>query len=306
VMTRTATTVWLDGTLLDDDRMQLHALTHALHYGSSVFEGIRVYPTPRGPAVFRLREHVDRLIAGAATYGMELAWDADGLIEAIVATVRASGREAAYIRPLAFFGGETVRLNPGRECPVHVMIAVLPFEGLIPGSTEAPRFRATLSPFMKTPSRALPSTVKAGGHYTNSIRALAEAQARGFDETILRNERGEIAEGSGENVFIVQGGELITNDVDADILPGITRASVLAIAREAGITTRIRPITTADLAGSDEAFFTGTAAEVVPIVQIDDRELGDEGPLTRRLRTTYTEIVRGSRRAPGPWLTQVS
>ena len=305
-MTRTATTVWFDGDLLDEDRLRLHALSHALHYGSSVFEGIRVYPTPGGPAVFRLREHVDRLISGAATYGMELAWDANGLIDAIVETVRASGRQAAYIRPLAFFGGETVRLNPGRECPVHVMIAVLPFEGLVPGSTASPLFRATVSPFMKTPSRALPSTVKAGGHYTNSIRALAEAQARGFDETILRNDRGEIAEGSGENIFIVRDGELITNDADADILLGITRASVLAIAREAGVTTRIRPITTDDLARSDEAFFTGTAAEVVPIVQIDDRDLGAEGPLTQRLRTTYSEIVRGARPAPGPWLTQVS
>ena len=159
-----------------------------------------------------------------------------------------------------------------------------------------PLFRATVSPFMKTPSRALPSTVKAGGHYTNSIRALADAHARGFDESILLNDRGEIAEGSGENVFIVRDGVLITNDADADILLGITRASVIAIAREAGITTRVRPITIDDLAQSDEAFFTGTAAEVVPIVRIDARELGAEGPLTERLRTVYTEIVRGAGR----------
>lgn len=306
MMTRTATTVWLDGTLLDDDQVKLHALTHALHYGSSVFEGIRVYATPHGPAIFRLREHVERLVTGAAAYGMELAWDADGLCDAIVATVRASGRETAYVRPLAFFGGETVRLNPGRECPVHVVIAVLPFDGLLPGSSEVPLFRATLSPYMKTPSRALPSTVKAGGHYTNSIRALAEAHARGFDESILRNDRGEIAEGSGENVFVVRDGELITNDADADILPGITRASVLAIAREAGITTRVRAMTAGDLTHADEAFFTGTAAEVVPIVQIDDRTFAGEGPVTQRLRTIYTDVVRARRPAPGPWLTQVT
>ncbi|MEA2690429.1 MAG: branched-chain amino acid aminotransferase [Candidatus Eremiobacteraeota bacterium] len=305
MMTRTATTVWLDGSLLDDEQLRLHALTHALHYGSSVFEGIRVYPTPNGPAVFRLREHVDRLIAGAAAYGMDLAWDADGLIDAIRTTVRASGRDAAYVRPLAFFGGETVRLNPGRECPVHMLIAVLPFDGIMPG-VEVPLFRASVSPFMKTPSRALPSTVKAGGHYTNSIRALADAQRRGFDETILRNEHGDVAEGSGENIFIVRDGALVTNDADADILLGVTRASVLALAREAGITTHVRPITMDDLAHSDEAFFTGTAAEVVPIVQIDDRDLGGEGPLTRRLRTVYTDVVRGRRPAPGPWLTQVS
>ena len=306
MMTRTATTVWLDGTVLDDDQLRVHALTHALHYGSSVFEGIRVYATPQGPAVFRLREHVDRLIAGAATYGMELAWDAAGLADAIVETVRASERASAYVRPLAFFGGETVRLNPGRECPVHVMIAVLPFDGLVPGGEGTPLFRATISPFMKTPSRAMPSTVKAGGHYTNSIRALAEAQARGFDETIVRNDRGDVAEGSGENVFIVRDRVLITNDADADILPGITRASVLALAREAGITTRVRPITVDDLNEAEEAFFTGTAAEVVPIVQIDDRIFPGEGQTTERLRTIYTEVVRGRRPAPGPWLTPVS
>jgi branched-chain amino acid aminotransferase len=304
VMTRTATTVWLDGKVLDDDQLKLHALTHALHYGSSVFEGIRVYPTPQGPAVFRLREHVDRLITGAAAYGMELAWDAGGLRDAIVATVRASGLDAAYVRPLAFYGGETVRLDPGRECPIHVVIAVFAFDGIAPG-IEVPLFRATISPFMKTPSRALPSTVKAGGHYTNSIRALADAHARGFDEALLLNDRGDVAEGSGENVFVVRDGVLITNDADADILPGITRASVIALAREAGITARIRPLATDDLARCDEAFFTGTAAEVVPIVRLDARELPGEGPLTQRLRTTYTDVVRGRRPAPGPWLTQV-
>ncbi len=305
MLTRTATTVWLDGRLLGGDELQLHALTHALHYGSSIFEGIRVYPTPRGAAIFRLREHVDRLLDGAAAYAMQVPFDAPALCEAVVATVRASGREAAYVRPLVFFGGETVRLNPGKECPVHVMIGVLPFEGLVPGSTEL-RFRVTVSPFMKTPSAALASTVKAGGHYTNSIRALAEAQARGFDETILRNDRGEIAEGSGENIFIVRGGELITNDADADVLPGITRASVLELARAAGIPVRIRPITVADIAACEEAFFTGTAAEVVPIVQIDERDFGGEGPITARLRTAYSEIVRGRRDAPGPWLTYLS
>ncbi|HEY4442489.1 MAG TPA: branched-chain amino acid transaminase [Candidatus Elarobacter sp.] len=304
-MTRTATTVWLDGALLDADQLQLHALTHALHYGSSVFEGIRVYPTPQGPAIFRLGEHVDRLVAGAAAYGMELPYDTDALKAAVVATVRASGREAAYVRPLAYFGGETVRLNPGRECDVHVMIAVLPFEGLFPGGVIG-ALTASISPFMKTPSRALPSTVKAGGHYTNSIRALADAHRRGFDETILLNDRGEVAEGSGENIFVIKDGVLTTNDADADILPGITRASVLAIARDLGITSRVRPLTIDDLNTADEAFFTGTAAEVVSISRIDDRTFDGEGPITQRLRTTYHAIVRGERPAPGPWLTHVN
>lgn len=306
MLTRTATTVWLDGRLLDGDELHLHALTHAMHYGSSIFEGIRVYPTSRGSAVFRLREHVERLLDGCAAYGMTLAYDVPAIEDAVITTVRASGRDACYVRPLAFFGGETVRLNPGKECPVHLMVAVLPFDGLVPGGSGVPKFSATISPFMKTPSSALPSTVKAGGHYTNSIRALAHAQANGFDETILRNDRGDLAEGSGENLFLIRDGALITNDASADILLGITRSSILELARAAGIAVQIRPMTPEDLARADEAFFTGTAAEVVPIVRVDDRDFGGEGPVTERLRTMYTEIVRGRREAPGRWLTQVS
>ena len=305
MLTQTATTVWLDGALQDDDQLRLHALTHALHYGSSVFEGVRVYPTPEGPAIFRLTEHVERLIAGAGTYGMRLKYDRAGLIEAVRDTVRASGRESAYVRPLAYYGGETVRLNPTVECPSHVMIAVLPFDGLVPGGGPTPRFRVTISPFMKTPSLAMPSTVKAGGHYTNSIRALAEAQARGFDETILRNDRGELAEGSGENLFFVRDGELITNDASADILLGITRDSILHLARAAGIPTAVRPLTMDDLARADEAFFTGTAAEVVSISAVDDKAFPEEGPITRRLRETFADVVRGRAPAPGNWLTKV-
>ena len=297
--TVTATTVWIDGSLRADDRLDVHALTHALHYGSSIFEGIRVYPTAAGPAVFRMRDHVERLLMGAAAYGMRLAYDADAICAAIVETVRASGRESAYVRPLAWFGGETIRLNPTRECASHLMIAVLSFDGIVPGEA---RFRATLSPFTKTPSSALPSTVKAGGHYTNSIRALAEAQARGFDEAILRNDRGEIAEGTGENLFLVRGGRLVTNDASADILPGITRDTVLHLASAHGITADVRPLTLADLGTCDEAFFTGTAAEVVPIVALDERVL-EEGPVTRRLRTAYTALVRGAVTAPQGWLT---
>ena len=306
MLTRTATTVWLDGALLDDDQLKLHAITHALHYGSSVFEGIRVYPTPGGPAVFRLRDHVDRLIAGSSAYGMRLAFDAPAICEAVVETVRASGLDAAYVRPLAFFGGDTVRLNPGMWCPTHLMVAAFYFEGLLPGDGNVPLFKAGISSIMKSPSKALPSTVKAGGHYTNSIRALSEIQARGFDEAILLNDRGDVAEGSGENVFVVRDGRLVTNDVSADILPGITRDSVLQLARAAGIPTDVRALSVDDLMRADEAFFTGTAAEVVPIVRIEDRTFEGEGPITQRLRTTYADVVRGKVPAPSrDWLTIV-
>jgi len=297
-----ATTVWLDGQLQPDASVAIHALTHALHYGSSVFEGIRLYPTPLGPAIFRLRDHVDRLYRGARTYGLELPFGPERFCEIVIDVAKASERDAAYIRPLAFFGGDTVRLAPAHVCETHALVAVLPFSGLIRGE-EAPRCAATVSPIMKTPSAALPSWVKAGGHYTNSILALSDALTRGFDEAILLNDRGNVAEGSGENIFLVFDGVLTTNDGGSDILEGITRGSVLEIARELGIPTDVRTLTRADLTACDEAFFTGTAAEVVPIVRIDGRIMREERPVTDRLRTVYADVVRGNRPAPGNWLT---
>jgi branched-chain amino acid aminotransferase len=300
-----ATTVWLDGVIGDGATIELHGLTHALHYGSAVFEGIRLYPTPKGPAIFRLREHIARLYSGARTYGLKPAQSEAEFAQIVVDVAKASGREAAYIRPLVFFGGDTVRLAPGQECETHSLVAVLPFSGLIKGE-EAPRCAATVSPIMKSPSAALPSWVKAGGHYTNSILALSDAIARGYDEAILLNDRGNVAEGSGENIFVVRDGTLLTNDGSSDILEGITRGSVLAIAKDLGIPAQVRALTRADLAECTEAFFTGTAAEVVPIVRIDERIMPEERPLTDRLRTTYADIVRGNRPAPGEWLTLVS
>jgi branched-chain amino acid aminotransferase len=299
-----ATTVWLDGGLLPDATVAVHGLTHALHYGSSVFEGIRIYPTPQGPAIFRLRDHIERLYRGARTYGLEMPYPVERFCEIVLEVAKASERDAAYVRPLAFFGGDTVRLAPAHVCETHVLVAILPFSGLIKGE-EAPRCAATVSPIMKSPSAALPSWVKAGGHYTNSILALADALARGFDEAILLNDRGNVAEGSGENIFVVTDGTLITNDGRSDILEGITRDSVLQIARQRGIPTSVRTLTRDDLQACDEAFFTGTAAEVVPIVRIDDRIMSEERPLTDRLRVTYADVVRGNRPAPGDWLTLV-
>jgi branched-chain amino acid aminotransferase len=294
-------TIWFEGEILPHPTVAVHALTHALHYGSSIFEGIRVYPSARGAAIFRLREHVARLYEGAAAYGMTMPFDADVMFETIRSTVAASGREAAYVRPLAFFSGDTVRLAPETICPTQVLVAVLPFAGLRPGQLQ---YSAGLTSVMKTPSAALPSYVKAGGHYTNSIRALHDVNRRGFDEAILLNDRGDIAEGSGENVFVVRDGTLYTNDRDADILPGITRDSVLVLARQAGIPVMVRPLTVDDLAQADEAFLTGTAAEVVPISRFESR-LMTEGPVTERLRSAYASVVRGESPAPAPWLTLV-
>jgi len=296
-----AVTTWFEGKLAPRATIAAHALTHALHYGSSVFEGIRVYPTPRGAAIFRLREHVARLYEGAAAYGMTMPFDEQTMFETIRSTVAASGRQSAYVRPLAFYAGDTVRLAPETICPTKVLVAVLPFAGLRPGQLQ---YSAGLTTVMKTPSAALPSHVKAGGHYTNSIRALHDVNRRGFDEAILLNDRGEVAEGSGENIFVVRDGTLSTNDRSADILPGITRDSVLTLAREAGIPITVRPLTVDDLAQSEEAFFTGTAAEIVPISRFESRVMV-EGPITERLRTAYASVVRGETFRPDAWLTLV-
>jgi branched-chain amino acid aminotransferase len=296
-----AVTLWFEGKIGPQPTLSLHALTHALHYGSSVFEGIRVYPTAQGAAIFRLSEHVARLYEGASAYGMTMPFDAQTMFATIRSTVAASGRDSAYVRPLAFYAGDTVRLAPETICDTKVAIAVLPFAGLRPGQVQ---YAAGLTTVMKTPSAALPAHVKGGGHYMNSIRALHDVNRRGFDEAILLNDRGEVAEGSGENVFVVRDGTLCTNDRSADILPGITRDSVLTIAREAGIAVSIRPLTVDDLVGADEAFFTGTAAEVVPFSRFESRPMG-EGPITERLRTTYAAIVRGELGAPDRWLTIV-
>jgi branched-chain amino acid aminotransferase len=294
-------TIWFDGRIAPDAAIVMHALTHALHYGSSVFEGIRVYPTPRGAAIFRLHEHVARLYEGAAAYGMTLPFDAATMFATIRATVAASRRDAAYVRPLAFYAGDTVRLAPETICETKVLVAVLPFAGLRPGQVH---YSAGLSTVMKSPSASLPSHVKAGGHYTNSIRALHEVNRRGFDEAILLNDRGEIAEGSGENIFLVRDGTLYTNDRSADILPGITRDSILTLARDAGIPVVVRALAVTDLEAADEAFFTGTAAEVVPISRFESRTM-TEGPMTQRLRAAYASIVRGEAPAPAGWLTFV-
>ncbi len=296
-------TYWIDGRVADPSEAFAPILAHGLHYGTSVFEGIRAYPTPRGVAIFRLNEHLDRFFASARHYGLEIPYSPEELRDAALATLAASGLDDAYLRPLAYFGDETIALAPRTRCSTHVMIAVFGFPPLMAG---APGARATLSPIQKFSSLAMPSTVKAGGHYTNSVLALQDAVARGFDEAILLNDRGDVCEGSGENIFIVKDGALRTNDASADILYGITRDSVLHIARDEGIACAIGPISPADLLAADEAFFTGTAAEIIPILCVDAREYSSERPVTERLRRIYSRAVRGGEPRYDAWLTYAS
>jgi branched-chain amino acid aminotransferase len=296
-------TYWIDGKATSAEAAHAPVLAHGLHYGTAVFEGIRAYDTPRGIAIFRLGDHLLRFFASAAHYGLEPGYSLDRLRAAIVETVRASGLRDAYIRPLAYFGDETIALTPRSHCSTHVAIAVFGFPPLMEGTAGA---RATISPVQKFSSRALPATVKASGHYTNSVLALQDAVARGFDEAILLNERGEVSEGSGENIFIVRDAALRTNDASADILYGITRDSILQIAGAEGIPATVGPIALDDLWQADEAFFTGTAAEVIPILSIDARPLPQRRPITTALREAYARIVHAGDERYDHWLTFVA
>lgn len=299
------TTYWYDGRLVGQADIVIDPFAHALHYGSGVFEGIRSYETTRGPGIFRLREHIERLFASAAEYGLELTQSVDEICRATVEAVRASGHAATYIRPLVFFGEGKFALAPRfQKNAVHVMIAVRGFSGTIAPGGEA-GCRVTISPIMKTPSKALPSTAKGSGHYTNSIRALHEAMDRGFDEAILLNDRGNVAEGTGENIFLVKSGKLHTNPTSEDVLDGITRRSTITLAEDAGIPIEIAPISKAALLNADEVFLTGTAAELVPVASVDDHRYSGTRPITERLHAAYRTATKAEDPRHRDWVTFV-
>jgi branched-chain amino acid aminotransferase len=295
---------WFDGALSPKNDITVHPFAHALHYGSGVFEGIRAYATPEGPAIFRLREHMERFLRSAEMYGLDVRWNVDELCEAVVETVRVNELDSAYIRPLAFFGENTISLAPRFHCPTHVLVALRALGGYF-GAGQENGIRVTVSPWRKFPSTALPATAKCSGHYANSVLAMQEAVSRGFAEAILLNDRGDVAEGTGENVFLVKDGVVRTNDETADILLGVTRATVIEMARERGIPVHIGPISLGELLDADEAFFTGTAAEVTPIAQIDDRMYPTERPITAKLRAAYDEAIAGRDPRHPDWVTFV-
>jgi branched-chain amino acid aminotransferase len=297
--------IWMNGKLAPWDSAQVHITAHGLHYGTGVFEGMRAYETPDGAAIFRLDAHMHRMVASAAAYEMTMPFSVDELSEASVEVVRSNGLKNAYLRPLAFYDAHTFHVAP-RGSPVSVAIIAIPGRPYVAGGVEK-GMRVQLSSIRRIDASTLPPYVKASGHYTNSVRALQQAHKAGFDDAILMNTKGDVAEGSGANLFLVKGGTLITNDRDASIVMGITRDSVLTIARDLGIPVDVRPMTVADLRGADEAFFSGTAVEVTPITQLDDHTYGDgkPGPITRRIQQTYFDTVHGKVPRYESWLTVV-
>ncbi len=293
---------WFDGRISPKEEVTVDPFAHGLHYGTGVFEGVRAYATPRGPAIFRLREHMERFARSAEVYSLALAWDVPALCDAVVETLVRNELESAYIRPLAFFGQKTISLAPKFFCPTHVLIAYRALGNYF-GAGQEDGIRVTISPWRKFSSKALPSTVKASGHYANSVLAMTDAVGRGFDEAILLNDRGEVAEGTGENVFVVKDGTLRTNDRSADVLHGITRASVIDLARDRGIPVEVGVLTVDDLHDADEVFFTGTAAEVTPLACVDEHVFPRKRPVTLALREAYLAAVAGDDPKHPDWVT---
>jgi branched-chain amino acid aminotransferase len=266
---------------------------------------MRSYDTPEGPAIFRLEPHLRRFIESAKFYELEIPYALDELSAASLDVIRRNRLENAYLRPIAFFDSHSFSVWP-KDCPVSVAVIAVPGRAYIQGGPES-GVRVTVSTVRRIDSAALPAFVKACGHYTNSVRAVQEAIRRGYDEALLLNTRGDVAEGSGENLFVVKNGSIVTNDIDASILLGITRDSVLTIARDLGIPVVVRPISLADVQTADELFFSGTAVEVTPIKEVDGRVYGDgtPGPITKRIQRTFFDAVHGRLPQYRSWLSYV-
>jgi len=297
-------TIWFNGKLVPWGDAKVHVLAHGLQYGTGVFEGMKSYPTADGPAIFRLDAHLERFYKSAELYDLAIPYSQQTIAEASLEVVRANNLEASYLRPVAFFDAGTLSVWTA-ECPVTVAIAAVPTGKYLANADSG--VRVTVSPIRKFDNSAIPAWAKACGQYINSARAVNEAQRRGFDEALLLNSQGLVAEGSGENLFVVKGGAVVTNDKDASILMGVTRASVLEIAKDLGIEARVAPISVEDVLGADELFFTGTAVEVTAIREVDGREMsgGKPGPITRRIQETFNQAVRGQLPQYRRWLSFV-
>ncbi len=283
--------IWMNGELVDWDDAKVHVGVHGLHYGSGVFEGIRCYDTPKGPAVFRLADHLQRLHDSARLLYMELPYSVTELREATHDLVRANGLASCYIRPIAFYGyGELGVSTAGN--PVDTVIMSWPWGAYLGEGSQEQGITAKISSWKRVGPNVIPHVAKATGIYLNSMLATTEARRAGYEEAILLTDEGTVADGPGENVFVVKDGILRTPPLSTSILPGITRDSVITIARELGYVVEETTLIRADLMLADEVFMTGTAAEVTPVRSVDDVEIG-VGPVTRQLQKAYLAAVNG-------------
>jgi len=297
--------IWMDGELVDWDDAKIHILTHTLHYGSGVFEGVRAYATRQGAAVFRLTDHITRLFNSARIFLIDVPYSPAQIVEAVKETIRANGLEECYIRPLVYLGYGEMGLNP-LPCPVNVAIAVWPWGTYLGDDGIKKGVRMKISSWQRHDPNAMPPAAKGTGMYINSSMAKVEALKAGYDEAILLSPQGYVSECTGENIFVVKGGRIITPPVSAGALEGITQSSVLTIAGDLGFEIEVGNILRSDLYTAEEAFLTGTAAEVVPIRSVDDREIGEPGPITRKVQDIYNATVRGQVDQYKDWVEHVT
>jgi branched-chain amino acid aminotransferase len=297
--------IWLDGELVPWREAKTHVLTHTLHYGMGVFEGVRAYKTDKGAAIFRLQEHTDRLFRSAHILNMPMPYDKDAVNDATTAAVRENKLDSAYIRPMCFYGSEGMGLRAD-NLKVHVMVAAWEWGAYLGAENMEKGIRVRTSSYTRHHVNITMCKAKANGNYMNSMLALQEALACGVDEALLLDNEGYVAEGSGENFFMVRDGVVYTPELTS-ALDGITRGTIIQLAHENGIEVREKRITRDEVYVAEEAFFTGTAAEVTPIRELDGRPIGcgSRGPITEQLQTMYFDYVHGRRNDHAEWLTLV-
>jgi branched-chain amino acid aminotransferase len=297
--------IWYDGKLVPWRDATTHVLTHSLHYGLAVFEGLRAYKTANGTAIFRLKEHTDRLFNSAHIFMMKMPYDKQTLIEAQKEVVRANQLESCYVRPIAFYGSEKMGVSP-KGAQVHIAIAAWPWGAYLGADGIEKGIRVKTSSYARHHINVTMCRAKFSGTYANSILANQEALEHGYDEALLLDVDGYVAEGSGENLFIVKNGKLYEPELTSALI-GITRDAVISMARDIGVEVHSKRITRDDVYIADEAFFTGTAAEVTPIRELDSRAIGSgqRGPITAKLQSMFFDVVNGRSEKYRHWLTYV-
>lgn len=296
--------IWFNGEIVDWQEANIHVLTHTLHYGLGVFEGVRAYNTPKGPSIFRLQDHTERLFKSAGTVNMKIPYSKEEINIAHKQVIQLNNLSEAYIRPMCFYGSEGMGLRAD-NLKVHCIIAAWEWPSYMEPEAREKGIKVKLSSY-KRQVRNPVSSAKINGNYVHSIVALGEALNEGFDEALMLDAEDNVAEGSGENFFIVKDDILLTPDLDAS-LDGITRRTILELAEELNLKFKIKKLKVEEVLDADEAFFTGTAAEVVPISSLDEKPIGkaNRGPVTELLQTTYFDQVRGARTTNQNWHTLV-
>ena len=296
----------MDGELVPWDKATVHVMSHSLHYGSAIFEGARCYDTEIGSRIFRLDEHVKRFFNSAKVYGMPIPFAPDEISDAIKTTIKENHVKECYIRPIAYYGWDEVGVNPTGN-KVHVAIAVWPWGAYMGEDSLKNGVKVQVSTWTRIDTRSMPARAKIAANYANSLLAKMEAQRLGFSEAILLNTEGMVTEGSGENIFMINKGDISTPPLSAGVLPGITRDSVIQIARSLGYKITEENFTRSDLILADEVFFSGTAAEITPVREIDGRKIGNgvRGPITEKIQAKFFEVVKGKDPNFSKWLEPI-